>query len=398
MTPPPATSTCATVQRTVDAERLLDVARELVAIPSPTRSAGPVADRLASVLDAFGFEVERPVADWPEAPAVVVRHNAARPGPVLQFDGHLDTVHLPFEAPRFENGRLHGSGASDMKGGVAAAVEALLVLREVGALQRGGVLLTAHEHHEGPWGDLRQVQALIRAGVHGDAVLLPEYLADRLPIAGRGSVIFGIRITRPGEPMHEVARPPDLPDVIAAGVEVMNELYALDARISGITSPIAGRDSVFVGSLHGGEIYNQSPVECAIEGVRRWVTPGDTEHVLAQFTALLDAVAARTGTDIRAQLEVRGDAFALDEQHPLVVAFQAAHEAVTGRALPTGDKPFVDDGNQFAGFAIPAITHGPGGTGAHTLHESVPLAELVRVAQVYALTAIAFCNDNPRLT
>ena len=252
-------------------------------MPSPTRSAGPAAEKLAALLHGFGFDVERHDAGWPEAPAVVVRLDAGRPGPVLQFDGHLDTVHLPFEPPRFENGRLHGSGASDMKGGIAAAVEALLVLRELGALQRGGVLLTAHEHHEGPWGDLRQVQALTRAGIHGDAVLLPEYLADRLPVAGRGSVIFSIRISRRGEPMHEIACPPDLPNVIAAGVAVMNELYALDERIRSTTSPIAGRDSVFVGSLHAGEIYNQSPTECTIDGVRRWVTPGDTDKALAEL-------------------------------------------------------------------------------------------------------------------
>ena len=40
---------------------------------------------------------------------------------------------------------------------------------------------------------------------------------------------------------------------------------------------------------------------------------------------------------------------------------------------------------------IPAITHGPHATGAHTLQEQVPVAELVRVALVYALTAVSFC-------
>lgn len=71
---------------------------------------------------------------------------------------------------------------------------------------------------------------------------------------------------------------------------------------------------------------------------------------------------------------------------------QAAHAAVTGAALPLGNKPFVDDGNIFYGEAnIPAITHGPAATGAHTLNEAVTLDELVRVASVYALTALNFC-------
>ena len=73
-------------------------------------------------------------------------------------------------------------------------------------------------------------------------------------------------------------------------------------------------------------------------------------------------------------------------------AFQSAHEAISGRRLPRGAKPFVDDGNTFvARGRVPAITHGPDAKGAHTLHEAVPVAELVRVAQVYALTAATFC-------
>ncbi|MCL4861366.1 MAG: M20/M25/M40 family metallo-hydrolase, partial [Caldilineaceae bacterium] len=174
------------IRAAVDAQRLVETAIRLVGAPSPTRSAGAVADELAALLREDGFNVQRPVADWPEAPAVVVRFDTGKPGRTLQFDGHLDTVHLPFVPPRVEEGVLYGSGASDMKGGIAAFVEALRALRATNSLPGGSILLTAHDHHEGPWGDRRQVHALLRAGLVGDAVLLPEYLADRLPLGGRG--------------------------------------------------------------------------------------------------------------------------------------------------------------------------------------------------------------------
>jgi acetylornithine deacetylase/succinyl-diaminopimelate desuccinylase-like protein len=77
--------------------------------------------------------------------------------------------------------------------------------------------------------------------------------------------------------------------------------------------------------------------------------------------------------------------------HPIVAAFQQAHEHVGGKPIPLGPKPFVDDGNSFWRLAnVPTITHGPRAGGQHTVNEWVEIDDLVRVAQVYALTAIDF--------
>lgn len=378
----------------INPQRLLDTAQQLIAVPSPTRSAGAVADKLAEILTADGFEVERPIADWPEAPAVVVRYDSGRPGRVLQFDGHLDTVHLPFIPPRFEDGILYGSGSSDMKGGIAAYSEALRALSETQALPGGGILLTAHDHHEGPWGDRRQLRALVREGYVGDAVLIPEYLADRLPIAGRGMAIFDITITREGSPVHETLRPPNTPDVVAAGAELVNRLYEQNGPLSSITAPYVGSDSFFVGKFHAGEIFNQAPIECKISGTRRWVTPGTRDQILADFQALVDEVAEETHTKITVEIDLPGDAFTLNSDAPVIAAFQSAHTTVTGAPLPLGNKPFVDDSSIIIDeTGTPAITHGPAATGAHTLNEQVSLDELVRVARVYALTALNFCGQ-----
>lgn len=387
------TETVATITTAVNQERLLATATALIDIPSPTCSAGACANKLAEILTTDGFTVERVVADWPEAPAVVVRFDTGKPGRTLQFDGHLDTVHLPFIPARLEDGILYGSGASDMKGGIAAFVEALRVLRETDALAGGGILLTAHDHHEGPWGDRRQVKAFMRDGIVGDAVLLPEYLADQLPVAGRGMAIFKVTITRPGDPVHEVLRTLETADVIAAGAQLVQRLGKLHAEIQQITHPYAGHDSTFVGNIQAGEIYNQSPTHCTIQGTRRWVTPGQAQAVQEEFQVLLADVAQETDTQITVEFHIQGEAFAIDQAHPIVSTFQAAHTAVTGEPLPLGAKPFVDDGSSYAGVGgIAAISHGPAATGAHTLQEMVPVTELVRVARVYALTAVGFCS------
>lgn len=378
----------------INRQRLLDTAVALVEVPSPTLSAGAVADRLADILVNDGFTVERPVADWPEAPAVVVRLDSGNPGRTLQFDGHLDTVHLPFVPPSVEDGVLYGSGASDMKGGVAAFVEALRVLRDCKCLTGGSVLLTAHDHHEGPWGDRRQVHALIREGIVGDGVLLPEYLASPLPVAGRGMLIFEVTISREGDPIHEVLRPAGLPDVVAAGAQLVRRIHALHEQVKGITHPYSGHDSAFVGMIQAGEIYNQAPTTCVVKGTRRWVTPGSTSAIQTEIEQILSEVAAETGTAIDCDFAIQGDAYTIPPDDPLVSAFQMAHAAVAGAELPLGAKPFVDDGSTYASSAgIPALSHGPNATGAHTVNEAVPVAELERVALVYALTAVGYCSS-----
>jgi acetylornithine deacetylase/succinyl-diaminopimelate desuccinylase-like protein len=376
----------------INTERLVETALALVEVPSPTRSAHDVANRLAEIIESAGLTVERPAADWPEAPAVVTRLKSGRPGRTLQFNGHLDTVHLPFVPPRREGGNLYGSGISDMKGGVAAALEAVRALSDSGALPAGGVLLTAHDHHEGPWGDKRQVKALIRDGYVGDAVLLPEYCASPLPIAGRGMAIFEIRIRRDGEPVHEVLRQMDQPLVVRVGAELVARLFALSDELGRNSDSDAGRESFFVGQIESGEIYNQSPVECLIRGTRRWTTPGDVERVETQFRELLAEHAKRSGARIELSYSVQGDAFRIALDDPAVEALQAAHQAVTGERLALGPKPFLDDGNWFCSLAgVPGLTHGPNAAGAHTVNECCPLSELVRVARVYALTALAYC-------
>jgi acetylornithine deacetylase/succinyl-diaminopimelate desuccinylase-like protein len=381
------------LRRAVDRRRLLDTAQRLIAVPSPTGEAGAVCDCLGQILKEDGFAVERVAAGHPAAPAVVVRLESGKPGSTLQFNGHLDTVHLPFVPPRIEGDRLTGSGASDMKGGTAAAVEALRVLRDTGALSGGGILLTAHDLHEAPWGFGQQLDRMIQDGIVGDAVLLPEPLSDRLPIAGRGAATWKVTIHRDGPPVHEVMRPADQPSVIAAGAELVQRLGQLSQRLAQPVDPVAGAASVFVGQIHSGEIYNQYPQECWLEGTRRWLPGTRRQAVEAEFREILTELEWATNTTIAAKFRFIRDAFTLDPRDRLVEVFQQAYTTTSGQSLPLGPKPFVDDGNSFHALAgIPAITHGPRAGGQHTMNEWVEIDDLVRIALVYALTAVGYCG------
>jgi acetylornithine deacetylase/succinyl-diaminopimelate desuccinylase-like protein len=313
---------------------------------------------------------------------------------VLQFNGHLDVVHLPFVAPKVEGDRITGSGSCDMKGGTAAAVEALRAVRDADALPAGSILLTAHDLHEAPWGLGAQLDQLIREGVHGDAVLIPEPMCDRLPVVGRGAATWKIVIRRKGAPVHEVMRPADEPSVIAAGAELIARLGGLGERLAARRDPTAGCETVFIGQVHSGEIYNQYPQECRLEGTRRWLPGVPRDSVERELRELLAGLARDTGTTVDCGFIFIRDAFRLDAEHPVVGAFQRSCAAVAGRPLPAGPKPFVDDGNSFYGLGnIPAITHGPRAGGQHTVNEWVEIDDLCRVAEVYARTAAEYCES-----
>jgi acetylornithine deacetylase/succinyl-diaminopimelate desuccinylase-like protein len=380
------------VRKAVNRSRLIETAVQLISAPSWTGQAEKACDGLVQILSRDGFEVDRPAAGHPQAPAVVTWLKSSRPGKTLQFNGHLDTVHLPFVAPQVDGDLITGSGAADMKGGIAAAVEALRVIRETSILPAGLVFLTAHDLHEAPWGFGQQLDQLIGDRCFGDGILLPEPLHDRLPVVGRGGATWKVTIRRSGAPVHEVMRPMDQPSVIAAGSDLVTRLSRLGEALAKKTDPLAGPETVFIGQIHSGEIYNQFPQECWLEGTRRWLPGTSRAQVESEFRSLLADVERDTKTTIQTDFQFIRDGFHLDQSDPLVDAFQQAFEAVVGARLPFGPKPFMDDGNSFWGLAQkPAITHGPRAGGQHTVNEWVSIEDLVRLAQVYALTAVAYC-------
>jgi len=380
------------IDRCLSRERLLDTAQRLIAIPSPTGAAGEVSDELARIVEADGFSVQREAADHPVAPAVLARFDSGRPGRTLQFNGHLDVVHLPHVPPRIEGNHLRGSGSCDMKAGVAASWEAVRALRDADVLDAGSVLFSANDLHEAPWGFGQQLNSLIRRGIHGDAVLIPESIRGHLPISGRGSATWKVHIHRPGAPIHEVYRPQE-PSVIAAGAALVTRIAQLAEQLGQRIDAVAGAESIFIGQIHSGEIFNQYPQVCWLEGTRRWLHDGSAEFAEAQLRELLATIERDFGVTIDCQFQLIRQAYKLDLDDALVSAFQESHAIACGEPLPIGPKMFVDDGNSFWKMVdVPAITHGPVAGGAHTIEEWVDIDDLVRVARVYALTAVAYCQ------
>ena len=138
---------------------VLDLAKRLIAAPSVTPATGAVFDELEAMLAPLGFAVHRFTrGDGPEGSEEAPVENlfAVRAGPQgtkhFAFAGHLDVVPPgdgwasdPF-TPQVRGELLHGRGAVDMKGAIAAMVAAVAdVPQEAGTIS---FIITGDE--EGP--------------------------------------------------------------------------------------------------------------------------------------------------------------------------------------------------------------------------------------------------------
>ena len=368
----------------VDADRLRDLTLELVEIESPTGDTAEVARRFAQRLEEIGMDVEVLDEAFPATPIVIGRLQGRQPGPSVVLNGHLDTVPIPHEPARVENGSVYGRGSADMKGALACAAEAARVLKESGPFP-GELVIIAIGMHEAPGGRGEDLTWLLREhGFRSDFAVVCELSGDTFLAAHMGQATVEITITRPGLVTHELKTAARTPHPILAAGRVIEAIAARNAELATTEHPWVGAETYFLGEVHGGDFYNRFPNECRLIGTRRWA-PGNTlEAVEEEFLELLDPIAAETGCSIELDLKLVRGAYSIDPEHELSRALRAGYRDVTGTELPVTGIKVVADGAVFQGEAsIPTVYHGPAGTGAHGDIEFVPVAELVRATQVY---------------
>lgn len=368
----------------IDPDRLRDFTLELVSVASPTGDTAEVARLYARRLEEIGMEVEVLDERFPATPIVIGRLRGGRPGPSVVLNGHLDTVPIPHDPPRVEDGVVYGRGSADMKGALACAAEAARVLTQQGPFP-GELVIVAVGLHEAPGGRGEDLTWLLREhGFRSDFAVVCELSGGTFVAAHMGQATVEITVTRPGLATHELRTPPGTPHPILAAGKVIEAIAARNAELAAVEHPWVGAETYFLGEVHGGDFYNRFPTSCRLVGTRRWA-PGNTlAAVEAEFQALLAPIAAQTGCAIELDLRLVRGAYAIDPEHPLALALRAGYEDVTGTELPLTGIKVVADAAVFQGEAgIPTVYHGPAGDGAHGDVESVPVAELVRATEVY---------------
>jgi acetylornithine deacetylase/succinyl-diaminopimelate desuccinylase-like protein len=376
----------------IDDEQVAARTFELVSIPSPTGASDAVAERYAAMLRELGLEVTVD-QHFAGGPNVIARWAGGGPGPTLAFVGHLDTIHAAHAAPHRTADAVHGRGADDMKGSMAAVVEALAALRAAGTRLQGSVVVAAHSLHEAPVGKMEGLRRLVAAGVLGEAALVAESFPTQHQIlAGKGQAIFTITISRPGEAVHEnyaargTINPLDVAVEVAARLRARHQELALQDEI-----PLLGPETLFIGEIHGGDFYNRVPVEARISGIRRFGPSRSWREIESEFAALTEPIAGATGARIKVELGGNGLGYTVPADAPIAGALATAHQRVTGQDLPVAGTKSVTDANTIVrDGGIPALCYGPNGNTAHADEEWVTVADLGRAARVFAQLVLEY--------
>jgi acetylornithine deacetylase len=365
---------------------VLSLLRDLVAIDSvnPTlvpgaRGEGALGATIAEVCREAGLAVTR-TEIAPGRPNVVAVLEGRAPGRTLMFCGHTDTVGVtgmaaPF-TPREEDGRLYGRGAQDMKGGLAAMIDAARRLAAGDGLERGRLLLAcvADEEHSS-----LGAEALVRDW-RADAAVVTEPTDLALGVAHKG--FAWLEVETAGVAAHG-SRPADGRDAILRMGRVLAALEALDRELQhGAAHPRLGPPSLHASSVDGGGEWSTYPDRCVVRYERRTVPGEPADAALDEARGILDAI-SRSDPEFagRARRIFQRDPYEIDERTDIVQMLAQSCAAV-GVAAPIVGASFWTDAQILGAAGIPSVVFGPGGAGLHGPDEHVRVAEVLTCRDV----------------
>jgi len=375
-------------------DHAISLLRDLVAIDSVNPSLVPCARGEAAAADAVAAHMRRLKLDVhvqhvaPGRPNVIgVLEGRAR-GRSLMFCGHIDTVGVegmssPFD-PREADGRLYGRGAQDMKGGIAAMVDAARVAADAG-FERGRLIIAVVVDEE--YASLG-ADALVREW-NADAAIVTEPTDLTVGVGHKG--FAWMEVATRGRAAHG-SRPADGLDAILRMGRVLSELERLDGLLqSRPPHPRLGTASLHASIIAGGRELSSYPDACTLQLERRTV-PGEPDDAVE---GELREILARLGSEdpafqSTARLTFARPPYEIPDGHPLTSALQrAAHTC--GVVAPVAGLSFWTDAAVLGGAGTPSLLFGPGGAGLHSIEEYVNVADVIACRDVLAALAADWC-------
>jgi acetylornithine deacetylase len=380
----------------VDPALLNRVLQDLVRIESinlalvPTGSGeGAIAGYVADYFRKIGLETHLQEIGPGRLNAVGILRGQGG-GTSLMLNGHLDTVGTetmaePFSA-RIENGRLYGRGSLDMKGGLAAALEAARTLAQ-GPRLHGDLVVAAVADEEHKSLGTRALLGEFRT----DAAIVMEPTGLEVVLAHKG--FAWAEIITYGRAAHG-SRPQEGLDAITFMGHLLVEIEGLQRKLnSQPPHPLLGHGSVHASLISGGQELSSYPARCRLSLERR-LLPGENASTLTNELGEILRRLAEQNREFRAEVFAEYSASALEtsRESPIVESLMASLRRIVGPSARFGVQSFWTDASLLSEAGIPSILFGPGGAGAHSSEEYVYLEDVRLSAETLAECARDFCG------
>ncbi|GAA1551814.1 M20 family metallopeptidase [Kribbella hippodromi] len=401
----------------IDPDLLVRITQDLVRAPGqnpPGEEAATVTALTAAARD-LGLEVRTsPVEPGRDNVSITL---AGGNNPGLLLLGHTDVVPVgdgwtvdPYGG-LLRDGRVYGRGATDMKGGLAAALVAMAALRETtltGPVELAAVVdeeetgkgIRAYiEEHRSAAGQFSDKGHGHGAG-HGLGTrpgAARQYLGCitaeptdlQTIVAARGDSYLQVSVH--GRASH-AGNPDGGANAIYGAAAIVSEIEKLHAELAAAPHELLGPATWSVGQINGGTGGSIVPADCVLVADRR-LLPGEIPaEVLADLTRRVEALHLEDrGLTVDLAMPMEMPAFETPEDTPLVRITETARTDAGGEPLPLAGWTAACDGGYIArDLGIPVLVLGPGSvtTQAHRADESVPLTDLLTAARTYTLTAL----------
>lgn len=361
----------------------LDLAQQLIQRPSVTPLDEGCQELLAKRLSAIGFSVETLQYD----DVTNLWATLGSDGPLFVFAGHTDVVptgpaddwqYPPFNAT-VADGFLHGRGAADMKGSIAAmmtAVERFIAESQLNG--RIGFLITSDEEGIAINGTQRVMQELGSRNIDIDYCLVgepssSEQLGDTVKIGRRGSL--GAKLVVKGTQGH-VAYPHLAINPIHKALPVLAALTAITWDAGNASFPAT---SLQISNINGGTgATNVIPGLIEVDFNLRFSTELDATDIQSRVTQLLDEAELNYQID----WNLSGEPFLTDSGR-LVEAVATSIREHCGIDTERSTAGGTSDGRFIAPTGAEVVELGPCNGTIHQLDEKITVAELDKLSDVY---------------
>ncbi len=362
----------------------LSLARELIRRPSVSPADAGCQILIGELLEAAGFAVER--LRFGEVDNLWARRGRA--APALVFAGHTDVVPSgppqlwdadPFAAT-VRGDTLIGRGAADMKGSLAAMINACCRFVERYPKLSGslGLLITSDEEGAADDGTLKVMETLAKRGETFQYCVVGEpsstaRLGDTVKIGRRGS-LSGIMTIR-GVQGH-----------VAYPLQVDNPIHALAKFVAAMT-----RQAIDEGNEHfPPTTFQMVNVHCDAGAPN--VVPGELKcrfnlrysnvWTHEQLSARIEKLLEDLGIDHELRWRVAGKPFLTQPGRLTDAVTKAVHES-TGLMPELSTSGGTSDGRFIAPYGIDVVELGPINATIHKVNETVSIADLERLELIY---------------